>query len=127
MEGTLLVATRGKTAKFTINVTDPGSAGYAQTLTGATCHFSAKRDLADLDAAVVFHKTTGAGITVVQVGSSTTPGILAIVLSPTDTTALSALGPSVLYYECVVVESTGAHLPVQRGPLVVQLSSYDAA
>lgn len=119
MRGTLLVMTRGDTARFPFYVMDPPAGpGYAQTLTDATLYFSAKHSVSDV--APLFTKTNGAGgIQILAVGDASTPGEVLVVLAAADTNALADCGV-VLVYDLVVVDSSGGHFTVSSGPLVVR-------
>jgi len=59
-------------------------AGSAIDLTGAAIRFTAKRDLSDADAAAVFQKQIGTGITVLDA----TTGEAEVTLLVTDTSSL---------------------------------------
>jgi hypothetical protein len=114
MQGTVLDMRRGDTMKWTFNITDPNSAGYSQTLAGATVYFTAKRDRSDADADAVFTKTCS----IIQNGSSSTPGIVTAQLAQVDTTGLPAYDLA-LYWDLVVVDGASNHYTAASGVLNV--------
>lgn len=114
MDGTYLSMLRGDTTKWQFTITDPNSAGYSQTLAGATVYFTAKRDRTDADASAVFSKTA----TITQVGSVSTPGIVSVQLAQADTSSLPSYDTA-LHWEVTVVDAAGGHYTPLRGALAV--------
>jgi hypothetical protein len=114
MDGTQLSMVRGDTSKWTFNITDPSSVGYQQTLSGASVYFTAKRDRSDADADAVFTKTC----TIVQNGSSSTPGIVTAQLAAVDTSGLPSYDLA-LFWDLVVVDGASNHYTALRGALSV--------
>jgi hypothetical protein len=125
MDGQLISMTRAATARWSFNIKDPatdanptGGPGYTQTLSGATVKFTAKRDRTDADVDAVFQKTTGSGVTTIQNGDASTPGIVTVALAQADTSSLPSYDIP-LFWDIVVGDSSGHHDTVLSGTLIV--------
>jgi len=102
---------RGDTVSLDVTVTASGS---AYNLTGCSMWFTAKQRYSDLDAAAVFQKSTGSGITI----TSPTFGQATVVISPSDTSGLSNV-KQLLLYDLQVKDASGNIYTVASGNLVV--------
>lgn len=106
---TELSMTRGDSATFTSVVTRSGA---AVNLTAGTVWFTAKYRASDADAAAVFQKLTGAGVT------GDAGGTVTVTLSPADTAGLPAY-PTTLVWDLQLRESDGRITTVDMGTLTV--------
>lgn len=103
--------TRGDTPTFNIAV---ALAGAPYSLVGCSIWFTAKWAYRDLDAAAVFQKTIGSGITV----TNAPLGLATATLVAGDTSFLSAV-KILLVYDIQVRTAGGLTFTVARGNLIV--------
>lgn len=103
--------TRGDTVQFSVVVTLDD---VAYDLTDCSLWFTAKYKYTDDDDDAVFQKTLGDGITV----TSAPQGLAAIVISPTDTDALSLI-KTVLFWDLQLVDDSGNVYTIASGNLIV--------
>jgi hypothetical protein len=113
---TRLATYRGDNESFTITVRD--AAGALVNLTGATLRFTAKYRASDLDAAAIFSKTTGAGITHAADQAGVGKGLATVALVPGDTTTLPA--PLVVVWDCQLRDAAANVQTVATGSLRIR-------
>lgn len=101
---------RGDTLRIDHTVTQGGA---ALNLTGKTLRFTAKRSHADGDAAAVFTKMIGSGITV----TNAVGGLASTTISPADTSGLPALA-QLLVWDLQLVDGSNVYT-VETGTLLV--------
>lgn len=106
-----LSMTRGDTFAFNLAVT---SAGAPFNLTGCSIRVTAKWDYANLDAAAVFTRTIGSGVTVTNAAG----GLATVVIAPSNTSTLPA-NPVNLYYDIQVTDGSSNVYTVNSGILTV--------
>lgn len=104
----------GDEATWLVTVTD--QAGTPINITGATSRFTGKLRATDVDAAAIFSKTTGAGITL----TDPTNGVASVTLSDTDTTTKLAPGRTHLLQFDWRVTISGTTMTVAYGDLLVE-------
>ena len=102
---------RGDTPSFNIAVTQ---AGAVFSLVGCSMWFTAKWAYKDLDAAAVFQKTIGAGITLTNAAL----GLATATLAATDTSGLAAV-KVLLVWDIQVRTAGGLTFTVASGNLIV--------
>ena len=109
---------RGDSAVFELAVATPpatyGATPVPVDLTGASARFTAKRRLADLDAAAVIAKASPAGVVITD-GPG---GLLEVRLAAEDTDGLEA--PVTLHYDVQVRDVAGQVRTVDAGYLVIR-------
>lgn len=114
-----LSMTRGDTAVFTVTLSNLSASG----LTGCSLYFAAKRSVSD--ASPLFTKSIGSGISVTTNGSDTVSGVASVSLNPADTSSLPDY-PTLLDWDCVLVDGSGNHTTVASGTLFVSPDVYTA-
>lgn len=103
--------TKGDTPTFNVAVTQGGS---VFSLVGCSMWFTAKYAYRDLDAAAVFQKTIGAGITVTNAAL----GLATVTLAAIDTSPLAAV-KVLLVWDLQVRTAGGKTYTVSSGNLIV--------
>jgi len=109
IRATTLEMFRGDSASWRFTVTDAD--GAAVNLTNADLRFTAKSSASDADVDAIIAKTDGAGITVTDAAG----GVLAVTLSPGDTSALTV--PQTLVWDLQVTDALGAVQTLAYGAL----------
>lgn len=107
-------AVRGDTITLDFTVKRPAG-GAAVDLTGATFTFTAKKKLSDADAAALFQKTLGSGVSVTNAAN----GQGRVTVAPADTTSLPDYETD-LYCDLQMTEAVGTVTTVAEGILRIR-------
>ena len=106
---------RGNTFSFNLSITS--DVGVPTNLVGASLRMTVKRDPKDLDAAAVFTRTIGSGITV----TNASQGLATVSLSPSNTLTLPATVPALsLFYDIQLTDASANVYTVAYGRLNVK-------